>query len=325
MATKSEGTTALAVPPEPEPAGTLAPTWDDFDWQDAPIEGVSVIFPEIRVVQKKVATIANSEKHGGEFWLSDTEEFVSNLDGVFIHAAATRALFDDRNKNAPVCASDDALVPRPGQQVWQQPDLALKGGELVSVPIFRDGAPVSCAICPFNQRQGDNPPPCKYGFTVLLEFLEPDPDDPSKLLDEGRLYRMRWKGTAVKEMRTFLGRLRGQGARRNAKKVGRPSFSKLVHIYTEARSKDGNDWFAPMIDVTGDVDPALRHEYAAFATQLREQFTRTVAETHATDEGGDAGGDAPEDGEGAAPRWQNDEQFGASQGEFHDPDELPFE
>lgn len=330
--------TALTVPQAP---GAVQ-EWAGADWGEFDLpNGVAPILPEIRIVQKATPTMGpESGKHGGDFWLSDTGEFVRELVGTVILSVETRALFDEDEQGAPVCSSLDGRVPRAGGSVWAKGTIRFKDmKESQVVPMSH--APAVCAVCPFNQWIERKKPPCRASYLALFELAE-----------TGGLYRIRFGGTGIGPFRNWLGRLAGSGARRGGGSKPRPPASQQIRIYTTfVENKDLNTtWYEPRIDVVGDTPVEEAESYRDLIAQVRPSFARTLEETatdmaEETDRGEPAsdgwGGTRPSQRQ-SDPEPDEDEDYSEPEppppakgrpvapqqpglGGAVDPDDLPFE
>lgn len=128
----------------PRPTINLA-TPGDLDLPEG-LEGFDrsdLKIPFVRIVQP----ISGAAEHAkpGQWHNSITGEAVDVLRFVIIRAAKGRALWgDDLSLKAPLCASDDAIHPRPGGQ-YAGP----------------------CASCPAAMWRGDTPPECSVTANIL--------------------------------------------------------------------------------------------------------------------------------------------------------------
>lgn len=294
--------------PPPPPAVPVASAWDE--WEPEAVEGIRPIFPELKLIQKEVPDIPDSGKHGGEFWFSASETYGPVAVGVILHAAQTRALFDE-DERAPVCSSDNGVTPRPGGAVWERDTIRLRGAGETAVTTAR--APSSCATCEFNQWLDGKKPACRESYLALFEAE-----------NDGALYRFRFSGTAIGPMRAWMGRLLGSGVRRGQSARPRPWFSKRVKLepVREQNLELGHVWYRPDIQTIDDVPESEAAGYIQFARDLREQFVRTVTESHA-DLAPDDARDVTPGGDG----WGDGSQsFAPSSGQrVIADDELPFE
>lgn len=238
-----EPTTAIA--PVDETPTALA-EWKDFEWADDGTADIAPSFPIIKIVQA-TSTMQNSGKHAGEFWRSDTEEYAPTIEVVALFSKDTRAYFEE-GKDAPSCASDDGVYPRPNQPLWQG-----------------QAAPQFCDQCPLSAWKDDNPPKCRNSKVVLVDH-------------EGELAQLRLTGTAIKPFRQFVAK--------KLKPRKLPLCSQKLHLYTSEESGGGKKWYQLHIDAEA-LTPTDASQYNAVLRYERQRFEEAVRDTHDAEPQGD--------------------------------------
>ena len=271
-----------------EPESTALVSWAEFEGIEDGSEDVLPQFPIVKIVQA-TSGMEGAQKHGGEFWRSDTEEFLPSLDFVPLFMKETRAHFLEGDAQ-PVCVSADGKAPLPGQRLWAEEykDLLLDNGW----QIFDQ--PVSCADCPFSQWVDNNPPLCGGSIVVLGD------------LGGGDLVQLRISGKSIKPWRSFVARLV------TAKK--RPLCSYRLNLYTEAKQEGAQKRWQELRVQAESLTPALAAQYIPVIQFERERFQRAVVEDHEPQE--------PRDVTPESNGWQSDADFGGRppQQEFFEPD-----
>lgn len=262
------------------PAPTAAVSaWEEADIPEDLTENEPSAFPSLRIIQKAVEDIPNSGRHGGDYWRTDLEQFVERPTGTFVAYQSTRALFQKLGvgDGKPICRSEDAIRPAPGQPVWMMERITLRDqGEIAGGAVFDE--PTSCAACPF-QKAG-----CKFSYAAYL------------LDDEGYLLRMRFKGTGVMPFSSFIRTLRPKTLRVGGGARGLPIFSRRVELSAVCRAKDDFTWFEPVITVLGENPISEVQRLVEVAREVRTRIARGVepvveeeSEDHAADGGWDDG------------------------------------
>lgn len=233
---EAEPTTALA----PATETAVAEAWQDFTWESDGTEDIAPSFPIIKIVQA-TSTMQNSGKHAGEFWRSDTEAYMPTIEVVALFSKDTRAYFEEGH-DAPSCASDDGVSPRPGQALWAtQP------------------APQFCDQCPLSVWGANGEPPkCRASKVVLVDH-------------GGELAQLRLTGTAIKPFRQFVAK--------KLKPRKLPLCSQQLHLYTTEESGGGKKWYQLHIDASL-LSPADASQYNAVLRYERQRFEEAVRNTH---------------------------------------------
>lgn len=174
MPAKKEET---ALVPASEENRSLAAAPDnpyaDIDFADDGVneERIVLKWPDIKLIQGTTRGIPGSERHIGDFYHTDTNEYVETLDVIPLIARDQRALFEEGDSESPVCISLDGIRPEPNQLAWTKPLLRLRGLGEVSVGL--EPQPAYCKDCPFSQFAEDGtPPPC--GETILMMVMRED-------------------------------------------------------------------------------------------------------------------------------------------------------
>jgi len=125
-------------------------------------------------VQVKQPTSRIEAGQAGQFYFTLTGRVVDNINAVLLKMTKSRVYWPKGKLDAdPICASDDARVPRPGM----------------------DAPAATCAECPFAQWGDDgSPPEC----SLTYNFLAVDIDD------EDTPFIISLHGTSVKHARAVL-------------------------------------------------------------------------------------------------------------------------
>lgn len=228
-----------AVAPIEETTTALS-EWQEFAWESDGTDDIAPSFPVIKIVQA-TSTMQNSGKHAGEFWRSDTEEFYGTLDVVALFSKDTRAFFRE-SEDAPACASDDGISPRPNQPLWEN-----------------QAAPQFCEQCPLSAwGKNGEPPQCRSSKVVLVDH-------------EGELGQLRLTGTAIKPFRQFVSK--------KLKPRKLPLCSQALHLYTTEESGGGKKWYQLHIE-NRMLTPNEASQYNAVLRYERQRFEQAAAATY---------------------------------------------
>ena len=232
----SETSTAVQAAPE----ATLA-EWQAVAWESDGTEEIAPSFPVVKIVQISSA-MKGSDKHLGEFWRSDTEEYLPFLNTVALFQKDTRAYFVEGN-DQPRCMSADGIKPLPNMPVWTD---------------MQRGQPANCDTCPFSAWRDDKPPLCKSSLVVLADL-------------GGELVQLRIAGTAIKPWRQFIAK------RLKPKKL--PLCSQRLTLSTEVKTEPGKKWAQLRIE-SELLSPTEASIYNAVVAYERKRFEEAVRESH---------------------------------------------
>jgi hypothetical protein len=214
-------------------------------WESDGTEDIAPSFPIVKGVQA-TSSMEGAGRHGGEFWRSDTEEYLPSLDIVALFQKDTRAYFVEGN-DQPACMSTNGLTPLPNQPLW-----TARGEE----------SPVMCDMCPLSAWGDDgSPPACKESKIVLADL-------------DGELIQLRIGGTWIKPWTRFISK------RLRPKKL--PLCSQRLHLTTDEKSEPGKKWYELRIDATPLPYEDAR-QYNAVIQYERSRFERAVQEPHEAD------------------------------------------
>lgn len=244
------GETAVAAPNE----------WADF----APdgTEDIAPSFPIIKIVAG-TSQMTGASKHAGEFYRTDTEEFLPTIDVVPLFQKQTRAVFAD-GSDQPLCRSDDGKAPAGIQPLWRESSFRTANGQTHEVPEMTQ--PRTCATCPFGMwGANDEPPLCRESVVVLVDA------------GGGDLAQLRIQPSSIGVWRKWIGRVL------NPKKL--PLCSQRLALTTAERSKPGKKWYELIIDAT-QLSPAEAAMYNAVLQYEANNFERAVREADAAEVGG---------------------------------------
>lgn len=234
-----------------ETGEVVAYTAPDGGWESDGNEDIAPSFPTITIVQP-TSHMAGAEKHVGEFWHSDREEYAATLDVVGLVKRETRALFEV-GSDKPVCMSPDGKAPVPNMPLWTKEFITLRDGEK-GVPF--GSAPSSCEMCPFSQWMGEAPPICQMSYVILVDRGNDD------------LAQLRFKGKSIKPYREFVKRTLA------AKRL--PLFFFRLRLSTRIGSEASKKWAELDIRATPLSEPeALR--YNEILRAHRARFEQAVA------------------------------------------------
>lgn len=225
MPAAKEKTTAVTTT-ETENRGIVTRAVDpyaDIDFADDGVneEKVVLAWPDIKLVQGTTRGIKNSERHLGDFYHPDKDEFTETLDVIPLALREQRALFEDQAES-PSCISLDNIRPEPNQLLWQKEKVLIKGvGEQYVGDMPQ---PAFCADCPFSKFGEDGSAPA-CGETILMMVQRED----------GSFARFRVGRTGLKPVRKAIARLIS-GSRRL------PVFSAMWTFSAEPVEKGSRKW-----------------------------------------------------------------------------------
>ena len=227
--------------------------WKAFDGESDGTEDVPPIFPTIYIVQG-TSRMDGADKHGGEFWHSDTETFETNLSIVALLHKSTRALFGN-GEQTPLCRSVDGERPLPDQKLWTLETWADKQGIAHDVPPY--GQPDLCDQCPLSRWENDERPPCGDGYEYLV------------VRADGSFARFRVSGTSIKPMRQFI------ASKCRPKRI--PLYAYELTLSTVRRKSADKAWHE--LVVTGQLlGQEVALGYSDMLRAYRGEFERQIAE-----------------------------------------------
>lgn len=228
-----------------------------FVWEDDGTGDIPPAFPIVKIVQG-VSKMPGAEKHGGEFWRSDTEAYYPEMVIVPLFQKETRALFNrqhdqtlmvsDEEPDALLCASADGHVPLPDMPLWAH------RGEM---------APQACGDCPLSQWGEDEAtgrpikPPCSNSWLVLADH-------------DGDLVQFRVSGASIKPWKTFIARRVRPGNRRLCQY--------RVTLTTERKTQGNNIW-QELVVTAEQMTPEEASTYNAVLVYERERFKASINDT----------------------------------------------
>jgi hypothetical protein len=223
----------------PEPESALA-EWKGYTPAvDDGTEDVAPSFPNLRIVQA-TSKMEGAGRHGGDFWRSDTEEFMGSVSVVPIYRRVTRAMFAELSEK-PDCSSSDGVYPNSWSTLWDEKEMEW---------------PSSCDTCPFSGWGEDNSPPkCKESWVFLLDL-------------DGELVQFRATGKNIKPWKALISR--------RLKPKHLPLYSHRVTM-TNVRKQDGqNIWYETELSpVLMGIREAQR--YGELLKSYRDRFTDAVS------------------------------------------------
>lgn len=244
--------------------------FDDFDLPSDGTETIKARFPELKIVQG-TSSMPNAGKHGGDFYHTGREEFLSiSPEVVVLQSQYGRALFGDGP--APLCSSANGVNPRPHQALWQRESFTTKAGTVVEVPAEE---PYACATCLFSQFVNGNAPLCSEGYLALVD-LACDPLAPD-------LATMRFARTSLKPFRQFIGAIKAMKFNRTSKRVGMPSFAFKACLTTAETAREGKKWYQLAIEKERLPDAVIA-DYAVFVREVRDAFNEHAQAVEFEDE-----------------------------------------
>ena len=209
-------------------------------WESDGTETIAPSFPVVKGVQA-TSSMKDAGRHGGEFWRSDTEEYLPSLDIVALFQRDTRAFFVEGN-DQPSCMSGDGIMPLPNQPLWET-----RG----------ERAPTFCAVCPLSQWGDDGKPPsCKESKVVLADM-------------EGELVQLRIGGTWIRPWTRFIAK------RLRPKKL--PLCSQRLHLTTDEKSEPGKKWYELVVEAEA-LPYAEAVRYNSVIQYERQRFEAAIAE-----------------------------------------------
>lgn len=262
------------------------------EWESDGTEDYRPSFPVIKLVQG-VSTMADAEKHIGQFWHSDTEKFDEFLDVVPLVVRQTRSLFPTVG-DQPLCLSVDGRVPLDNQPLWAK-DKAVVGpapGQEWDVPAH----PGTCAECVFSMWGEDgSPPPCASAVSTMV------------LREDGTAAQLRVGGMSIRPLRQFI--------TKKCKPSRIPLFGFRLRLSSVRKAEEGRIWQELVIDPTL-LSPKVAEAHSAILRDQRLAFEESVRrESEGVVE------EKSDDG------WMNAEQFdeAMSQRKQGDNLDLPFE
>ena len=221
-------------------------------------EDIAPSFPIIKIVAG-TSQMSGASKHAGEFYRTDTEEFIPTLECVPLFQKTTRAVFEE-GSDTPVCRSENGHEPMPYQRLWDLDTLRLGNGQSIDVPT--NVQPKSCAICPLGQwGQNDEPPVCRENVVVLVDA------------GDGELAQLRIAPSSIGVWRRWVAR------KLKPKKL--PLCSQRLTLTTTERSKPGKKWSELVIE-SEQLSPAEAAAYNAVLQYEAAAFERTVLEQTTT-------------------------------------------
>lgn len=214
-------------------------------------EEIAPSFPIIKIVSG-TSQMTGASKHAGEFFRSDTEEYLPELEVVPLFQKATRAVFAD-GSDTPLCRSDNGKEPMPYQQLWSQRTFKTANGQ--EHDVIGD-QPRSCLDCRFGQwGDNDEPPVCRENVVVLVDA------------GNGELAQLRIPPSSIGVWRRFIAR------KLKPKKM--PLCSQALTLTTVEKSKPGKKWYELVIDAA-QLSPAEAAAYNAVLQYEAENFERAV-------------------------------------------------
>lgn len=227
-----------------EKTETAVATWEGFASDGT--EDIAPSYPIIKIVQS-TSSMPGASKHAGEFYRSDTEEYIDPLEVVALVQKNTRAYFKE-GEQQPSCRSDDSIAPAPNQPLWEA-----------------TRQPALCKECPFSQWGGDGTPPaCRQSIVVLVDT------------GDGDLAQLRLGGKSMGVWKGFVAR--------RLKPRKQPLCSQRLSLTTVEKSEPGKKWQELVIDATPlSRDDAL--VYNAVLQYERGRFEQAVRESHEAEEG----------------------------------------
>lgn len=238
-----------------ETALTLESLLDDFASDGA--EDLAVTFPDIKLIQGTTRGIANSERHIGDFYHSDTQQFDEKLEVIPLYMQTQRAIFED-GVEAPGCMSVDGISPLPNQPLWTKEKILIKQKLLDQNGMWQ---PEYCADCPYSRFKEDGtPPPC--GETILMMVRR----------DDDSFARLRIGRTGLKPVRDAAKKLQFKGRRL-------PIFTSLWSFSSVSKETPGRKWSQLQVSTT-PLPPAEVVAINAIAKAIRSQIQEVAADTN---------------------------------------------
>ena len=213
--------------------------WAGIDTEDSGIDDVQPSFPQVKLVQA-VSKMVDSGKHGGDFWRSDTEEYLPSLTLVPIYRRITRAYFEEASEK-PDCSSSDGVYPNDYVTLWAERN---------------ERMPSSCNDCPLSAWGEDGvPPPCSESWVFLCDL-------------GGELVQLRIRGKNIRPWKSYISR------RLAPKRL--PLYSHELTVKASRKTAGQNTWYemelTPRVLTVGE---GLKYQEVLRA--YREQFVRHVA------------------------------------------------
>lgn len=232
---------------------------DDVEIADDGADDVKLRFPALKLIQGTSRGIEDSDRHIGDWWHSDTGEFVSELAVIPLYKQDQRACFEDDN-DSPVCSSIDGLQPLPHQPLWQKVSVFFNRVEYNPAEITPMGLiPQWCSECPLSQFVNGNAPVC--GESILTMVMREDKS----------FAQMRISGTGLGPFRNQIGKLI-----KNNKRI--PMFSHIWIFSSKAAEKTGKKWRQLTVSVLPLAQPeflAVNEVVKAIRSEIQQEVEKT--------------------------------------------------
>ncbi len=213
----------------------------DEPWEDDGNGDIQPSFPVIKIVQP-TSTMAESEKHVGEFYHSDLDAYTPEVECVGLVKRDTRAYFV-QGDDQPQCMSADGIAPLDGMKLWTDPENGTQ--------------PQLCDQCPFGSwGTNDTPPPCKASLVVLVTRAS------------GDLAQLRIGGKSIRPYKQFVAK------KLRPKKL--PLYSQSLVLSTEMKSEPGKRW-AELVIEAQTMTPNEAMKFNHILQDQRRRFEESVA------------------------------------------------
>lgn len=187
-----------------------------------------MIMPRVRVRQP--VSKFGTPQDAGKFHNNLTEVFAENIEAVILRVSKGRVMWPEAfdGTNEPVCASDDALIPREGNRLSNK-------------------LPGPCPSCPMVQWGDDHEPPrCSLVYTYLC--TDRSSDDMPFLLSA-----MRTSAKSAKKLNTLI------------KMFG---IKRSITIKSTLVNGDQGQWYELIFQVAATLAPEEIQRYAGMAASL---------------------------------------------------------
>lgn len=130
-----------------------------------------LLWPEVKLIQGVTRGIDGSNKHIGEFYHTDWQEFQTDLHVIPLNIREQRAFFED-GVEAPGCVSVDGIAPLPNQPLWKKPFINVRNrGSQSQEGMWQ---PELCVECPYAQFAEDGTPPLCGSSMLMMVKREDD-------------------------------------------------------------------------------------------------------------------------------------------------------
>lgn len=254
MKTLPTGTKDLAVRDETALADPLEMTFTLNEYEVVEgtdnLSGEDFQFPKLTLVQPthRNSDIPGADAHRGEWYNDVTGEFSEDVHSIVLTVVKGRAAFDRdfSHESEPLCASDNALMPRSEYigKVIQDKKTGLKH------TINEEG----CPLCPFarftDTEDKSIPPMCAKAFTYSM--MDASTGIPFVM-------RAQRTGTAAaKRLNTLADTL---GRRR------------MIRIWSQHVESDSGSYYVPVFSTNGETS----NEMKQYAHKLSKRFGNLAA------------------------------------------------